>query len=1034
MSKYQINLFFLLLSVIIPITVPAAELPVLPNDGKIRSGKLGNGISYYVVTNSKGTGKIDIALVQKGGKSDEGMEEAGAAVVRARSSINELPRFVRRTPFSFMQGKSIWPGPEGYVKVSDNSTVFRFNNIRNVAGNEAVDSTLLMVFDIIGKEHKREKNVYVPENYAIIVVGDVDENAVLGKMDMLSMLVTDRRGKVPAGHYEWHETNEPEYHAVSSPYSIPASIRIDYRLPRVSEDKIATVLPLVSMRYFSELSVLLRKRLERSMRREGIPVASMDFNYFGSFAYPGDERYSITLNTDREHLIAATETIAAVLAELDIRGAVVGEYYDAVNEVVASLKRDELYGQVPNWKYIDICMSAFLYGASMASPQTQLNFFVRRKIEGAASVKLFNNFVAAILDKASNVSITCSAIDADAIGRDIVRHFSDSWDKNAVEVPYISHIVSNSDTVGFRPNSTRNKIRSVATEPVSGGLVWTFSNGIKVIYKQIPNSGDMFYYSWFLKGGYMQVPELTAGGGAYLPDMFKLYNAAGMTSERFRDMLRANGISLDTEVSASDCFIRGAAPSNRLQLTLKSLSALANTRSVDEKAFSYYRKCESLRALYSEALCVDMPVVLDSIMSPGYEYASYKRGRPDDEIQLHAEKFYSRMFSKMNNGVLIITGNLNENALKKTLSQYVGTFKTGRGTAYRSRIQNKNISGRATVYNEAPEPSIGIALSAPLNQTAENYMAGMIASSALHDAVAGSAAIYGWNTDSDWRFSMFPEETININLYLRRASSDGLPASMMPSDSSEQVLSAVRKAISGIGHNGVGDALFAAEKAELAGLFSIWTKNPVVMRTIIELRYAYGKDLMTGQAVKLKSIDKESVNRILRSLADAGVAEYVVKKNDLGAITEASLPALTFPSVPDMVPADDFTYPFGNMTVPLDTLDLKSLETIPMRYYEPDSTYVPLKRRVDSMAVKAPADTLLKKPLVDTLLKPSTDTLLKRPSVDTLNAKPSADTLTKKPVVGSLPPKEPVADTLLKKTASETSGRKRVIHNEHIDE
>ena len=206
------------------------------------------------------------------------------------------------------------------------------------------------------------------------------------------------------------------------------------------------------------------------------------------------------------------------------------------------------------------------------------------------------------------------------------------------------------------------------------------------------------------------------------------------------------------------------------------------------------------------------------------------------------------------------------------------------------------------------------------------------------------------------------------------------------------------------------------------------------MRTIIELRYAYGKDLMTGQAVKLKSIDKESVNRILRSLADAGVAEYVVKKNDLGAITEASLPALTFPSVPDMVPADDFTYPFGNMTVPLDTLDLKSLETIPTRYYEPDSTYVPLKRRVDSMAVKAPADTLLKKPLVDTLLKSSADTLLKRPSVDTLNAKPSADTLTKKPVVGSLPPKEPVADTLLKKTASETSGRKRVIHNEHIDE
>ena len=937
---------FLFLSILaISISVPSAGLPTLPPDSKIKAGTLGNGISYYIVANSQGTGKVDIALVQKVGRLDEDKENAGETVVRARSSINELPHFIEHTPFRFMYGKYIWPGSDGYVKVSDNATVYKFSNLSNAAGREMVDSTLLMVFDIIGKDYDVMREVYTPENQAIIVAGDVDVQAILGKMNILSMLVIDKKGSVRHRKYEWSSTDSPEYVSMPVVDKSLASISIDYRLPRLSIENMSTVLPLVSSRYFSELSVLLKKRVSRALRQEGVPVAYIDFNYKGSASSSGDEHYTITIATDRNNLVAATAVVAGVLAELDVNGAAMGEYYDAANEVITSIRRSSLYGDVANGDYVEICTSAFLYGASLASPKTNLDFFINRNIDNEASLSLFNNFVSAILDRSVNLRLICSADDAGAIEDTIKNTFFESWNNKAVDVPYINHIISHNDTIGFRPQRFRGKIKSVATEPVSGGKLISFTNGIKVIYKKIASSGNMLYYSWLLKSGYSQIPELNNGGGAWLSDMFRLYNVAGMTSERFQDMLSANGITIDADVSVADCFIRGSAPSNRLTLLLKAISGLANDRSVDTKAFDYYIKCERLRHKYSIGLEENKAAVLDSILTLENKFSEYKRNAClDKNIQVNAEKFYSQAFSKMNNGVLIITGNIDEAVVKKALPQYVAGFKVGRGSNYRSRIHNKNIAGRATVKKYGKKPSVSIALSAALNQTSENYMASVIAASALKDAVAKAAVIYGWTLDSEWHFSMFPEETFNVDFYLTRASSNGLPASMMPSDSSEMVLVAVRKAISKLGSGGIDSNYLAAGKAEISGLFTKWKNDPAIMRSLIELRYAYGKDLITGFDFRLKSVSTEMVNNIIKALSEGSAAEYIVKLKDCNPVYEAILPEPAFPRVPEMRPACDFTYPFGNMIVPLDTIDLKALELQPMRYYEPDSSYVPLKR------------------------------------------------------------------------------------------
>lgn len=960
MNKYYIKFCFSVLLALCPIIVPASGLPVLPPDSQIKSGKLGNGISYYLVSNNKGSGQVDFALVQKVGREDEPEINAGEAIIGARASMNDLPHFVGRSPFSFLHGKAIWPNEDGYVKVSEDATVYRFSGSDNTSGREMVDSTLLMIFDIIGKSSGPMKEKYIPQNQAVIVAGDIDVQAILGKMNMLSLLVTDKKGEIKTKSYTWKAREGVKYIAEKAFAPGLASICAEYSFPRTPLENMNSVLPIVSSRYFSELSVILRRRIERSLRQEGIAFASVDFNYTGSGLGAGDEKFKVKINTASEYLTAAASVLAQSLADVDANGIVSGEYRDAINESLSSFKKSDQYDRIKNDYYIETCISSFLYGSSLASSKTSLDFFAKRNVDDEVSVKLFNNFVSAILDKSNNLTLICEAQSASIFKEDVLKAFSESWEKEESGSNRQNNIISNSDTTGLRPSRSKSKIKTLAEEPLSGGQLWLFSNGIKVIYKQIPSSNHILYYSWLIKGSYSRIKEVGGLDWAYFQDMLKLYNVAGMPSARFRNMLAANGIDMDCEASPSEIFIRGSAPSERLQLLFKSLLSLSEDRSLDTKAFSYYKECEALRQAYSKTGIGYKKTVLDSILNPGNEYSVYKRKLGlHSNLQENAEKVYSKAFSRMNDGVLIIIGDMDEAYVKKQMLQYIGSFKTDRASSHRSNLKHKDIVGRAFIAEEGCEPSINISLSAPLNLTAENYMAGIIAGRALRESAAGAAAACGWRVLSDGYFSMLPEESLNLNLYMSMADSEGLPASMMRKEDAEEVLAYIRKAIHRAGEKGVNPRVLSAGKAEVASMFSRWGKDPAFVRYILELRYAYGKDIINGYEKKLGSVTASMVNPILRALAQGSMAEYIVKGKE--KINETVLCIPLFPSVPEMSPSSLFTYPFGEMKVPLDTVDLKSLESL----------FVP-HHKIDSVSAIPPVDTLSTGPRDTLSLKPDT--------------------------------------------------------------
>lgn len=919
--KYFSKLLFVsaLLLALFPRIVPAATLPTLPDSDKIKTGTLANGVRYYIVTNHTHKGTADIALVQKAGRADESHGGKGEVTVQAMASLTDLQHFTMHasSPFSYLRRNDLRPDTGGYVQVSDDATIFRFSNLLEARKPDIVDSTLLMVFDIIGRDNGQAEDLYSPVNQAIIVSGDIDAGTVVGKMDMLSMLVTKKKGTPRPDTYTWTDNRSSFKFSKGA-----ASVSAELRSPRTSSEDMATVLPLVSSRYANELGIALRRRIAMALSASGIPYSDIVFSYTGGSSSPGDENISIEIRTSDKYLRKATGILAEALSTLDEHGVTAGEYTEIGNEL--SLQLLKQYGSpvVENARYVDKCIAAFLYGASLASDDTNLDFFLDRRMDSEQAAKLFNNYISALIDMSYNLTVRCSTVSDENSEEAIRKAFNDGWNSNGGR----KHLhLASADTTKLKKGNGKLKIKNENPEPLFGGTMMTYANGIKVIYLKAPYKG-MFSYAWLLKGGYGSMTDLRSGEGAYIQDMLGLYKVAGMTGEEFAAMLNGNGISMQTDVSLSGLSITGSAKSDKLQLLMKSLLALTSDRHTDQDAYDYYRKCHSITDFSG-----DMHSRLDSLMTKDLTYSPYKRGiRLSDDLPKRAAKYYDNAFGRMNDGVLIIIGDVSEESVRKTMSQYLGSFRTDKGFAFRSRVSDNRISLRRTVYSGAEEPEVGIAMSAPINYTADNYMATSVAAMAMEEAISKAIASSGWTVNSICRTTLFPDESLNMSLVLSKVDPRGLPASLASVDSADIVLGKARAAISAISAGGISPEGLETGKKTVMNYYDSWKGDPQTIGTLLALRYSYGKDIFSNYEGKIAAVNAERVNPILKDLAAGGIAEYVVRKNNRKDFTEAPVTNMTIVGIPELLPAEgQLVYPFEGMTVPLDSIDLAELEFLP---------------------------------------------------------------------------------------------------------
>lgn len=844
---------------LLSITVPAQDLPALKAAPELETGAFPNGVKYYLVTNKAAKGYADYTLVQK----------VSPETSASRAALVSLPHFSEQKPYDFLAAKGVGYSSRGYIYPQGDAAVYRFADVPT-SDAAACDSTLMMIFDLCAVS---------PYEQAVVISGDIDASSVKGKMSIFSMMVPAREAAPAMPAYEWAPSSDLKFKEIRNSNDNLAALTVRYASPRTPASMLGTVQVLVTERMYSELGAILDRRLHNAFAAEKIALGAVDTKYESYAEGPGDESFSVTVFVGKDDILRAASTLAGVIANLDKAGVSPNELMDARACYVAAAKKPVPYRT--NEEYSDLCVSSFLYGTKVRTVTSEKDFFLLKDLPIETDAALFNKFVSALFDSYENLSMVVDTPDTPVSKDRILDAYMLPWSRSGEVSQMMAYVPHAADTLKLAEPGDKVKMKAEAPDPVTGGTMWTFSNGIKVVYKNTAATPGQFGFSFLVRGGYGSIQNLDIGEGAFVSDVLYHYDVAGMTCNDFNMMLKANGIDLKRTIGISDMRLEGTAPSDRFQLVVKSIVSFANHRRFNQESYDSYLMSEPLRIEMARSSSNGLLADVDSIMRPDYRFTQYKyasdihRGLPDK-----VNAYLSSRFRNMNDGVILIVGDLPSDLVLKVFTKYAGSLGTGKAIAIRPQSQyvlKSTISsfGRKAIHDDMVSSTVSMSAMMPV--TSERYFAFKLAQVLLKERLAGGLRNDGLWADIVDCVELSPAERFFLTVTVRPLPESSLPHDVVPADAS-QALSVLKTSLSSALSAPVSAADLKVAKSVLAKQLEYDMALPENVIEAASVRYSDGKDLYSKYKEIVNSLSAASVQDVMASLDGGCKVEYIMDK------------------------------------------------------------------------------------------------------------------------------------------------------------
>ena len=825
----------------------AQTLPQIAKDANIETGVFPNGLTYYIVTNRASRGYADYAVVQKVPLERQTASEA----------LKSLPILQGSSPARYLASKGVGYSEDGYFKSDGTSSSFRFENVP-IADAAASDTTLMMLFGLCD---------YSPYEQAVIISGDVDASNLKGKMSIFSMMVPPRKPAPAREPYKWISESGVKYESSLVPDGSTATISLTYRTPRIPSDLAGTVQVFAMRKMFDELAIVLRNHVGAAFRGKGIALGGINTRYVDSIASSGDESFTVEVTVNGSEVREALSVLAGVLHGIDTEG--------VSPEEMKSIQKEHLAGQIricddvlqTNVGYISQCESAYLYGTHLGSIQASVNFFEAKVLPVDVESSLLSSFTSALINPDKDVTLRIASPGNPFPGEEMTAIYKEAWKSGVKYSPFRYPAPLQPYSV-----SEKVKLKTEALEPMTGGTMWTFSNGMKVIFKEQPAAKEL-HYALLIKGGYADVKGLSGGEGPFISDFTRYLRIGNLPAGEFENALRAEGISINCRAGISDLRVYGTAPSERIEQLLNALNTLAGAREADEDGYLYYKKCEAIRLDVSRQYLA----VVDSISRPDYAFIPKKQSHGlTGTLPESALNYLDRQFSKVNDGVLVIMGNLRPDDLKKTLTRHLGAFSTGRSYSIRPDIRYTSRPGWKSYVFDYPDNSVNVYLTAELPVTFKRYMAFRVAQLVFQRELASTLIRYGMWSEYAADVESVPKERFSFLVTCRPADSFGLPDGVGVK-SLQATLPAIRASLEMVTFKTIAPAEMNIYKTILKSQWDTDSKMNASMMEALMLRYSEGKDLTSNYAEVIASLTPEDVSEVLHAFNEGFKVEFMVR-------------------------------------------------------------------------------------------------------------------------------------------------------------
>lgn len=761
-------------------------------DREIRTGVLPNGLTYYIRHNEKPKDMANFYIVHDVGAIQEDDSQQGLAHFLEHMAFNGTKNFPKKNLIEYLEKVGVKFGANLNAFTSWDLTQYYMSDVPTLREG-VIDSALLILHDwshfialqpeeidsergVIMEELRTrdgaswrstidmlktmgrgtkyaERNLigyldglknfshddlesfynkwYRPDYQAVVVVGDIDVDAVEQKIKTLMADIP-----APAADAAQKEVitvpdnDEPIVSIFADPEMQSSYLQILYKqqaMPKQYKGLVAAeMVDMIS----SYISIMINERLNDISRKPDAPFLNASFSPVDSFGVcPTLDITGGSVSTADGKIAEGYKALLTEMERMRRYGFTEGEYERARNELLSNIEtqynsRDDRRHE----SFANRCINNFRLGEPM--PDAQTEYELDKQLAEMINLDAINQTVKNLYDPLKNAVI-------------MVR----SPKKEGIEIPSEQELVDilkasvAADVEAFEDNTVKepliggdvalkgSPVKKTSANESLGTTEWTLGNGIKVVVKQTPYEADRVQVVAVSEGGTALFGDGNYYSASMLPSVMGMSGISKFSASDLRKQLAGKVAAAGVSVGQYEHAVSGSSSLKDLETMLQLVYLQFTAPRFSEDDFA------TLMKRYESMLANQMSnpdfIFSQNVIKTMYG-DNYRRQQLTPEIlgTVKLEQMadiHKTLFANAADFRFRIIGNIDPQTLKPLVEKYIGSLPAAkkpanRFTDDRVRTASGRIDNSFTAKMEQPKVSVFYAFSGDIDYNLRNRM------------------------------------------------------------------------------------------------------------------------------------------------------------------------------------------------------------------------------------------------------------------------------------------------------------------------
>lgn len=718
-------------------TVSAQMPEKLPMDPDVRYGKLDNGLTYYIRHNEQPKQRCEFHIAQAVGAILEEDYQNGLAHFLEHMAFNGTQHFEGKGIINYFESIGVNFGGNINAYTSIDETVYRLSDVPTYREG-IIDSALLVMHDwscgllLSDEEIDAERGVileewrtgrtarrriwkelnakmypgtqyakrdvigdtavinnfayqalrdyyhkwYGPDNQSIIVVGDIDVDAIEAKIKALWKDVPRRKNFGERPIYTVNHNDKPLVAIVTDPEAEGTRITLEYKFDQLPEDKQGSSQEYMLKMVRDLVCDMLNNRFSELALDPKASFVGAGCQY-GEAAKKMDAFYAVSVPKEG-HETEAYKDLIFQLEKMHRYGFTQSELDRVKSEKMSSMEK--YYNERNTRKNITLareCIRHFEDGESMPGAQWEFEF-VQATLP-LVSLETVNNVAKALIHK--NPTIAISGLQKEGVyipSEATILETLKAQSELAIEAP-VEEVID-SELVKKAPR--KGKIKCFRQNEDVASTEWILSNGIKVIFHPTEFKADEILMRGFSKGGLTQVATEDLPSAMVATSIIGMSGLGRFNATQLEKALTGKTVSVDPEINENTEQIAGSSSVKDLETLLQLTYLYFTAPRCDEEAYQTFmalmktqliNRDKNPKTTFSDS--IQMMSTNHSERTILFDTAALKHVSLDRAIAVYKERFGNPA-----DFTFIFVGNINpsDQKVQDLVCQWLGSLKTNK--------------------------------------------------------------------------------------------------------------------------------------------------------------------------------------------------------------------------------------------------------------------------------------------------------------------------------------------------------------------